>query len=190
MINSLRLLEHHSFVLVIDVQGKLARIVDQGEAIIKRNQWLLAIADKLSIPIWFTEQYPQGLGETIEELHAWRTKANTVTKTRFSAYETLYQHQGFSAFLQHNLARNQIVITGAESHVCVLQTALDFAHHGWSVFIVADAVGSRTAESKALALARMREAGIQVINSEMAVFEWLNDSASKRFKQISSDYLR
>lgn len=188
--NPLRLLEHHSFVLVIDIQGKLARIIDQGEAVIKRNQWLLTIANKLNVPIWFTEQYPQGLGETVEELLAWRTKANTVTKTRFSAYETLQQHQGFSAFLQQNQGRNQVVITGTESHVCVLQTALEFAHHGWSVFIVADAVGSRTAESKALALARMREAGIQIINGEMAVFEWLDDSASERFKQISRNYLR
>jgi len=180
----------HSFILVIDIQGKLARIVNQGEAIIKRNQWLLSIATELNIPIWFTEQYPQGLGETVEELHTWRMPANTVAKTRFSAYETLLQHSVFAGFLKQGPQRQQVVLTGAESHVCVLQTALDFAHHGWKVFVVADAVASRSEQSKTLALARMREAGIHIVNGEMVAFEWLNDSTNEHFRAISRNYLR
>lgn len=188
--NSNLLSAQHSFILVIDVQGKLARIIHEGEAIIKRNRWLLSIASELNVPIWFTEQYPQGLGETVEELHTWRTPANTVVKTRFSAYETLLKHSGFAGFLKQGPQRQQIVLTGAESHVCVLQTALDFAHHGWSVFVVVDAVGSRAEHSKTLALARMREAGIHIVNAEMVVFEWLNDSTNEHFRTISRDFLR
>ncbi len=188
--NPLLLNEHRSLVLVIDVQGKLAPVIHQGAEVIERNQWLLSVVTELNIPIWFSEQYPQGLGETVPELHKWRTPINTVIKSHFSAYETLQRQDAFVAFLKRNPNRNQIILTGTESHVCVLQTALDFVHHGWSVFVVADAVGSRTRESKEFALSRMRQAGVNIVNGEMVVFEWLNNSATERFKHISRNYLR
>jgi nicotinamidase-related amidase len=78
-----------------------------------------------------------------------------------------------------------VIIAGIEAHVCVAQTAIDMAQAGFGVFVVADAVSSRTEASVALALTRMGQAGIQVINTEMAVFELLGKAGTPEFKALS-----
>lgn len=177
--------EQDSFVLVIDIQSKLAPAIAQTDDIIAANQWLLSVATELAIPVLFTEQYPQGLGHTVPELSAWQTPQNTFTKSHFSAWQT---HAIQSAISQLN--RKQVIVTGTESHVCVLQTVLDLCHAGYQVYVVEEAVGSRKATSKNLAVARMRQAGAQIVNNEMVAFEWLHDSATERFKHISRTYIR
>lgn len=88
------------------------------------------------------------------------------------------------------LGRGQVVIIGMEAHVCVLQTALGLRQQGKDVFVVADAVSSRDPEDKALALARMGQAGVWVVSREMVVFEWLHCAGTDTFREISQNYLR
>lgn len=177
--------EQDSFVLVVDIQGKLAPAIDHADDIIAANQWLLRVAAELNVPSLFTEQYPQGLGHTVPELSTWQTPENTCTKSHFSAW----QEPTIQAAIKQ-LERKQAIVTGTESHVCVLQTVLDLRSAGYQVYVVDEAVGSRKASSKALALARMQQAGAEIVNNEMVAFEWLHDSATERFKHISRTYIR
>jgi nicotinamidase-related amidase len=83
------------------------------------------------------------------------------------------------------LGRDQVVLAGMEAHVCVLQTAMAYRATGREVAVVADAVGSRLPERKELALDRMRHHGIELVDSEMVVFEWLAAAGTPEFKELS-----
>lgn len=174
-----------SFVLLIDIQQKLAPAIDQSTTLIERNRWLLNIANSMMLPVVVTEQYPQGLGPTVNDLHPQIKNATVMQKLHFSAFQetTIAEH-----FKQLN--RPQVVLCGTETHVCVLQTALDLQTAGFQVFVVADAVGSRTASDKVLALERMRQAGCSIVSAEMVAFEWLHRCATDEFRHISKTYLR
>lgn len=174
-----------SFVLLVDIQARLAPAINQSDAIIERNQWLLNIANELSVPVVVTEQYPQGLGHTIERLQPAIAQALVLEKTYFSAFA-----EDAIASQLKSFNRPQVIVTGTEAHVCVLQTALDMQSAGFQVFVVADGVGSRLASNKDLALQRMRDAGCVVVSSEMVAFEWLHRSATDEFRNISKKYLR
>lgn len=174
-----------SFVLLIDIQERLAPAIEQGEEVIDRNHWLLSIANELSVPVVATEQYPKGLGHTVPALQPALVHALVMQKTHFSAFA-----EADIADKLKNLNRPQVILTGTETHVCVLQTALDMQSAGFQVFVVADAVGSRLAASKALALQRMRDAGCIVVSGEMVAFEWLQQSATDEFRHISKTYIR
>lgn len=82
------------------------------------------------------------------------------------------------------------MLTGTETHVCVLQTALDLLALDKEVFVVAEAVGSRRASDKELALARLRQAGCRIVSREMVAFEWLHKAGTDLFRQVSHEYLR
>jgi nicotinamidase-related amidase len=88
------------------------------------------------------------------------------------------------------LGRDQVVLIGAEAHVCVLQTALDLRIAGKDVYLVADGVASRTPRDVELALERMRAEGVRVVSREMVAFEWLHQAGTDRFREISRDFLR
>lgn len=175
----------NSFLLLIDIQERLAPAIDQGRAVIDQNQWLLKIASELSVPVVVTEQYPKGLGHTVADLSALLEEALVLEKTHFSAFA----EPAIAERLQ-NLQRKQVVITGTEAHVCVLQTAIDMQAAGFQVFIVEGAVGSRREQDKKLALERMRQAGCVIVSSEMVAFEWLHKSATDEFRRISKQYIR
>ncbi|CUS47759.1 MAG: isochorismatase family enzyme [Idiomarinaceae bacterium HL-53] len=175
----------NSLVVVIDIQEKLFPAIAGAEAVVERAHWLVSAAQELGIPFWFTEQYPEGLGKTVAQFKHLQSEKNTIIKHHFSAW----QQPDFQSMLRMS-ERQQVILVGTETHVCVLQTALDLLHFGFDVFIVDEAVGSRADSSKRIALERMENAGAQIINGEMAVFEWLHDSAAPSFKTISKKYLR
>lgn len=174
-----------SVLLVIDFQQRLAPAIYQMDQVLSSACWLLDIARELQIPILTTEQYPQGLGHTVPEV-AKRLPANTVLeKIHFSGWREPMVQQTL-----RQLNKQQIVLVGTEAHVCVLQTAMDLISAGFSVFIVEEAVGSRTAANKALALARLQQAGAQIISQEMLAFEWLERAGTDQFRLISRGWLR
>ena len=142
---------------------------------------LLTAADLLSVPVIITEQYPKGLGGTAPELiQQLKGKAPVIEKTNFSCVKA----DGFISALQ--LAEcKQVILTGMESHICILQTAMDLLASGYTVFIVEDAVSSRTKSSQYNALQRLRQAGAIVTNIESVLFEWLEDASHPHFKTIS-----
>lgn len=86
--------------------------------------------------------------------------------------------------------RDQIVMVGAEAHVCVLQTALDLQAVGKEVYLVADGVSSRSPSDVERALARMQAEGVRIVSREMVVFEWLHQAGTEQFREISREFLR
>ena len=174
----------HSMLLLIDLQERLAPAIQDIDIVLRHNLWLLGIAQRLEIPVGATVQYPAGLGPTVSELGARLAPESIVEKIHFSAVADgcLEQLPGF--------ARRQVVLTGTEAHVCVLQTALGLRALGKEVFVVAEAVGSRRAEDKELALARLRQEGCRIVSREMVAFEWLHKAGTELFRQVSREFLR
>jgi nicotinamidase-related amidase len=163
-----------SALAIIDIQERLASAMPARDAVLRAVGILLHAAARLGIPVLVSEQYPKGLGKTVPEIAAKLPEGSTVVeKTAFSACGAL------------PIERQQVVIAGMEAHVCVLQTALELAASGREVFVVADAVCSRSDANAANALARMRDAGVVVTNTESVLFEWLRDASHERFRELS-----
>lgn len=169
-------------LLVVDVQDKLVPAINNGAQMSARIQWLISACHLLGTPILFTEQYPKGLGHTQQTLTALVEQAEVVEKMHFS----VVAGQCLPAHWQEH---SQIIVCGMETHVCVLQTVLDLLKAGKEVFVVADAVGSRTEQNHQLGLARMRDAGAQIVSREMVVFELMHKSGTDTFKAISKQFL-
>lgn len=168
-------------LLLVDVQERLLPAMAAPEQVVAKCSILRKAAQHLAVPVTISEQYPKGLGHTLAQLQSDET--TTFEKLSFSCWrdDALKAH-----FInQHEKGRPLVVVAGIEAHVCVLQTCIDMAHAGFGVFAVADAMSSRKQESVELALHRMRAVGVEVINTEMAVFELLERAGSVDFKMLS-----
>ncbi|WP_133139108.1 hydrolase [Legionella genomosp. 1] len=176
--------KENSCLLLIDVQKKLAPLIEHSQAIIERCKWLMSLASDLSVPCLVSEQYPSGLGHTVDELQSLEC-AETFEKVYFSCH----REPDFISTLK-NLHRKQTVLIGIEAHVCVLQTAMELIEAGYEVFVVVDAVGSRKTLDWKYGLKRMKQAGIQLVTSEMVFFEWVEKAGSAEFKRLSQQYLK
>ncbi len=171
---------NNSLVLIIDVQDKLVGMLKDTEA--KESAVKLAkAAGILNIPSIITEQYPKGLGSTIEEIKIALPNAKYFEKTTFS----VLKEEGFSKIL-NAAQKKQIIIFGIETHICVLQTAIDLLNSGYEVFVVKNACASRCEDNKETALQRLRHAGAQVVTVEMVLFELLESSKHVNFKEIQA----
>lgn len=170
-----------SQLVVIDTQTKLITAMTQDalQASIKNTAILAQAAALLAVPVIVTEQYPKGLGNTVPELLALLPNIKAVEKLSFSCVA----EPTFSRQLTRD--HSQMVLAGMEAHICVLQTALDLLSAGKQVFVAEDAIISRSLANKANAIARMREAGCIISNTESIVFEWLGKAEGDAFKTIS-----
>ena len=175
----------NSCLLVVDVQQRLVPAIHEGQRVVDNTAWLMEIASELSIPTLVSEQYPKGLGPTVDRLLELTTPEAVVEKLHFSCAASPEARERIDA-----LDRQQVVITGIEAHVCVLQTALGLVAAGRPVFVVADAVSSRRAQDAELGLARMRADGVRVVSREMVAFEWLQQAGTDTFRSISRRFLR
>jgi hypothetical protein len=169
-----------SRLLLVDAQERLAPAIDGFTALEAACGRLLAGAALLAVPVTVSEQYPAGLGPTVARLKAAAGDAPVFAKTAFSCL-------GDAALRAELLGgqRDHLVLCRVETHVCVLQTGLDLLAAGRAVYVVADAVGSRTPANKAAGLDRLAQAGAQIITSEMALFEWLGDASDPAFRAVS-----
>ncbi|MGB4811365.1 MAG: isochorismatase family protein [Methylophilaceae bacterium] len=170
-----------SQLVVVDAQIKLAPAMhaEPMSLVIKNIDILAQACQLLQIPVIVTEQYPQGLGETLAEIAKYIQPLRAISKMTFSACKT-------PKFIQQCVREKpQLILTGMEAHICVLQTALDLVASGKKVFVVEDAIISRQPANKANAIARMREAGCVITNTESVVFEWLGNAEGEAFKVIS-----
>jgi nicotinamidase-related amidase len=173
-----------SVLVIVDMQGKLSAVMPENaaQAMHENTVSLLEAAQKLTIPVLVTEQYPQGLGQTEQSVRdALPNNAPIFEKTSFSCYGA----SGFMSALE-NTKGKQIILVGQEAHVCILQTALDLATHDYQVHVVEDAICSRKAEHKFYALQRLQAQGVIITNYESVLFEWLRDAAHPDFRDISS----
>ncbi|MBA2710420.1 MAG: hydrolase [Tatlockia sp.] len=174
-----------SCLLLIDVQEKLMPLVINSEAVLQRCEWLIRLAKDLNVPLLVSEQYPQGLGTTVKPLRSLISEGKFIEKMDFSCNKS----PNFQNHLQ-SLKKQQMVLIGIETHVCVLQTAFDLLQAQYEVFIVVDAVSSRFELDFNYALKRMKQNGIHLITSEMVFFEWIGQSGTPEFKTLSKKYLQ
>ncbi|RUR11965.1 hydrolase [Legionella sp. km772] len=174
-----------SLLLLIDVQEKLVPFISNKEQCIPRCEWLLKLAAKMQVPVFASEQYPKGLGSTISELYSYIPSTEFIEKVHFSCMqEPNFVHR----LTEHK--KNQLILLGIEAHVCVMQTALELKTAGFEVFVVVDAVGSRSPLDYKYGLKRMKNAGIHLITAEMVFFEWLRQSNIPDFKALSKEFLQ
>lgn len=171
----------HSQLVVIDVQERLVASMPEKprQQTLHNIALLTQVANTLKIPITHTEQYPKGLGPTEEIVRSHLADTEAIEKTCFSCFAA----EGFITAV--SLAqRQQIILCGMESHVCVLQSAIELQHAGYQVFVVEDGICARHKRHHKNALARLRQAGVIVTNAESVIFEWLRDATHPDFKSL------
>jgi nicotinamidase-related amidase len=173
-----------SVLLVIDMQEKVMPAIHDHESVVANAGWLIRAAQRIGVPVAASEHYPKGLGHTIKAIRALLPEGAVGTKTHFScvAAQCLPRLPGAD--------RPQIVMIGVETHVCLLQTALELVEEGKEVYVVADCVGSRREFDRDLALLRLRQEGVRIVSREMVVFEWLGEAATPLFDDVSKTFLR
>ena len=171
----------NSCLVLIDMQEKLQKAMSNVSKCIENQELLLKSAAILGIDSIVTEQYPKGLGNTIDELKCLLPENTPVIeKTSFSCF-------GESAFrtVLKSKKRKTLIVCGIEAHVCVQQTVLDLLAEGYKVVIPADALASRNDDNYRLALETMRHAGAFVTSSEAIIFMLLGDAKHPDFRSIS-----
>jgi len=166
-------------LLIVDIQGNLAHLMDGKEFLFKNVQKLIKGIQALGIPILWVEQNPQGLGPTISEIADILSDIQPISKMSFSSCRNDRFVQALNA-----LNRKQILIAGIEAHVCVYQTAVDLVDLGYEVQVVTDAVSSRNVGNKEIGLQRMRDFGVSLTSVETALFELLKVAEGEKFREI------
>ncbi len=167
-------------LLIIDIQERIIRVIHEYETVVENTKKLIKGFKALGIPIYYTEQYPKGLGPTVESIQNELEGNDAIQKLSFSC--------SGAGDLFNELKRNeisQVVVCGVESHVCVQQTVLDLIANDFQVNLAADAVSSRRVKDYEISLSRMRQHGADVTTTEAILFELLNVCGTDVFKQIS-----
>lgn len=168
-----------AILFIVDIQEKLARVMEQQDFVINNNGILIQAARTLHFPLLATEQYPKGLGRTVPQLFEHLHEDEIFEKMRFTAYtddvaQRLKSH-----------GKMKIILTGMETHVCVLQTTRDLLAAGYQVFVVADAITSRTEKNYQNGLDLMRQMGAVITNTETVLFDLLKVAGTPEFKALS-----
>ncbi len=171
----------NSCLIVIDMQEKILRVMSRASKYIEKQELLLKAAAILKMDSIVTEQYPAGLGQTIDELKCLLPeKTPVIEKTAFSCFE----ESKFRTALKAK-SHKTIIVCGIEAHVCVQQTVFDLLAAGYKVVVAADALNSRNIEDYQLALESMRQAGALISSSEAIVFMLIRDAKHPDFREIS-----
>jgi len=182
---------NRSIVLVIDMQGKLVEAVDQSSLVIAATTRLLKICDMFGAPVLLTEQYPQGLGATHQEIRAafdeLKAPKRYLAKTSFSCcgddnFEKLMAELRPGVEPQ----KRQIIIAGIEAHICVSQTVVELLRQGSQVHICWECISGRGIQYRRYAMERMTQAGAIVTSHESVAFEWLRHKDHPSFKAVNA----
>ena len=168
-----------SLLLVVDIQERLAPAIFDSERVTANSVRLLEGARRLGVPAFVSEQYVRGLGPSVAAIRDAAAEATFFEKTHFSCAA----EPGVVDRLRA-AQRPQVILTGTETHVCVLQTALGLQAAGFQAFLVADAASSRTPENRAAAIDRLRAAGVGIVTTEMVLFEWLHRAGTDEFRAL------
>ncbi len=167
-------------LLIVDIQEKLAVVMKERDKVVKNNLHLIELAKMINMPVMVTEQYPKGLGTTVPELREAIPSYRPIEKMTFDCC-------GQPAFLEElkEHKRKKVVLTGMETHICVLQTCLGLLRGGINVHLVQDAVCSRTKENWKTGIEFIRDAGAIVTSTETVLFQLLKVAGTEEFKKIS-----
>ena len=169
-----------SLLLIIDVQERLARVMERKEEVVKNISHLIEACKLLGVPIVITEQYPKGLGSTLEEIKSILPEYKPVEKLSFNCCS----EEPFMEAIREK-ERKKIIITGMETHICVLQTTLGLLERSYHVHVVSDAVCSRKEENHNIGIEFMRDAGAVITSTETVLFQLLGRAGTPEFKAIS-----
>lgn len=166
-------------LVLVDIQGKLATLMHNKQEFFDNLARLIKGAKVLEIPIIWNEQLPEKLGRTVPEIKEHLEGLSPLEKNTFSCC-------GNPDFMERlrSTRREQILLAGMETHVCVYQTALDLLPEGYEINLVTDAVSSRTLDNKLVALQAMKELGARLTTVEMALFEMLQVAEGEKFKKM------
>lgn len=176
----MRIKREESAALVIDIQEKLFPLMDQPERLLRKCSQLIEGLKILGVPLVVTEQYPKGLGSTVQEISIKTVSFPVIEKMAFSCCDepAVLKSPGL-------LNRSTVIVFGIEAHVCVLQTTIDLMDAGFRAVVVADCISSRSREDKQLALERMRSEGAVITSCESILLELARVSGTDEFKAIS-----
>jgi len=166
-------------LLVVDFQDRLLPKIPVADKVVAEASRLIEFATLLDIPIVLTEQYPKGLGPTVGSMRDALSGIAPVEKVTFGCFGDA----GFCAALEAT-GRSQLLLTGIETHVCIMQTALGGLDEGYDIYVARDAVASREKAQHKAGLARMRAAGVNEVTVEMAMFEALREAGTPAFKSV------
>ncbi len=169
----------NSVMLLVDVQGQLAQLMYEKENLFKSLELMIKGMKILNVPILWMEQIPSKLGPTIGEIACLMEGETPIDKFSFSCCNEPKFMEKFKA-----LGRNQVILTGIESHICVYQTGYELLDKGYQVQVAADCVSSRTRENKEIGIQRLVQAGGQVTSVEMLFFELMREARGDAFKQM------
>lgn len=171
--------QEKSGLIIVDVQGKLARMVHESDALLSNIQVLIRGCQILKLPIVWLEQNPQGLGQTVIELKALLKDYQPLEKYRFNACDS-------SDFIKAitDSGVQQWLVCGIEAHICVYQTSLGLLARNYDVEVVVDCISSRSKANIDLALNKLQRHGASLTNIEMCLYELVKDSRKEEFKQI------
>ncbi|MBE4522542.1 hydrolase [Vibrio parahaemolyticus] len=167
-------------LIVVDVQGKLATLMHESDALIENITKLVKGAKALDLPILWLEQNPERLGPTAEPIREVLESTHLpITKYTFDGCK----EATFKVAVE-NAKVDTWLVCGIESHICVYQTAVSLRQSGYRVELVTDCVSSRTAANKALALAKLTANGVVLTGLEMCLYEMVEDCLAPEFKEI------
>lgn len=168
----------NTLLLMIDLQERLVPVIDQKEQMIQESKKLLEGLKELGILCIATEQYPKGLGPTLDPLVSFFDKSHIYEKTQFSAYiDEVKSH--LTPSIEH------VIVIGAETHICVEQTIRDLLALNYTVHVPIRCVGSRNADDREVTLSQLQQDGVQLTNVESILFKLLKDAKNEHFKAIS-----
>ncbi len=167
-------------LVIVDIQERLASVMEEREKVVRSVGHLVEMAKLYQIPVILTEQYPKGLGPTVGELRESLRDVRPVEKITFSCWD----EDTFRRAL-NELQKRKVILTGMETHVCVLQTCLDLLEEGYNVHVVRDAVTSRKLEDKEVGLNIMQTAGAVVTCTETVLFQVLKRAGTEEFRPLS-----
>ncbi len=176
----------NSLLVVIDIQEKLAGLMHEHDQLMHNAKRAIHVAQLFSIPILWSEQAPDKIGPTVEEISTLLFPViKPIHKRSFSCYDNPEFRQALD-----NSGRQQVVLVGIETHVCVYQTARDMKRYGYDVCVAFDAVSSRVYAQKENAILRMREEGVHIVSSEMIACEWLKHADHPGFRDVMANIKR
>lgn len=167
-------------LVIVDVQGKLAKIMYQSQELLENLSNMIQGAKLLDVPVLWLEQYPQGLGPTNERIQELLNPNIPVEKMTFSACGT----EAFQQKLE-KMNKKSLLVAGIESHICVYQTVNDLLERNHEVEILTDCISSRTLINKQVGIDKMVSIGAKVSSVEMALFELMQTAEHPKFREIS-----
>lgn len=159
-------------------------VVPRADAAMRQIQFLIDVARILKVSTWASAQYPQRLGDICPSIQGAFDQVSH--KRDFSAANCESADGRFLDGEWMDSKRDQIVVTGFETSICVMQSVLDWLSRDRQVFVVVDAVATRNSLDHGIALDRMRCAGAVMVTAEMLAFEWLGTSTHPQFREVSA----